>query len=612
MTKTVAQFKAAFKLGAEAKNKKIRWTVPTKVLQKQTSLAAIKTALDNLQNCADHEREAKLALVRNAIAGLDAKKRTKYDDALKDLEAELDQMVVSAATTIDGPPRVDKVKTGNGQYGYQDENGRVIAQNLTKTRVDFAANVMARLKGLAATAGVAIDDMGGLLETILKDGKMGAASDDVDASIWKDAMKHVEDVVLPGIARDLGQLEAAGLVANGAALKGVKFTGSDFHKGGKQVLILRFEQAGQEKKVVYKPSSLKVDALLFGAGGVAAKLGDISTYNIVACETNDIPPKDAGFGYMEFVDTEGGPTDSTDVLAVYKSIAAAMAMSYYVGMEDVHHENVLLKKGGVQVIDMEATTGTFLMPPPDATSGGGFIDQQWGKAINDGFKQSLLKAIDKGTLTSLPPLNAIENAMVVAFGTVATKWGKPAMRNDLQALEAALARQRTRLVPIATSALQGLISFAQADPYPLKPLPKPNSLATWKEYVDSKLAKAETDQAEGENTTFLGDLVANTSTPVRTARDLITSPGAYKALKRGDVPYYVRELGSSNVFDEEGNAIAVPGLKKVGQSIAIEMAARRGTNPAAALQLFKAQGVALVKAMHAELETRLASVTGGA
>jgi hypothetical protein len=295
------------------------------------------------------------------------------------------------------------------------------------------------------------------------------------------------------------------------------------------------------------------------------------------------------------------------VIGVYKSIAAAMAMSYYVGLEDVHHENVLMKKGSVQVIDMEATTGTFLFPTKNADKGGGFIDQQWGKAINDGFKQKLLKSIDEGKLKSLPKLDAIESAMVTEFRAVATNWAKQSLKSDLEDLEKALAKQKTRLVPIATEGLQGLIPIAQDKKYPIKPKEKDANLANWIEFVDQKLIKAEEDQAAGESSTFIGNLIGSTSTPAKTVRNLIVSPGAYAALVRGDVPYYVRELGSSKVFDESGAEIAVPGLKKVGQSIAQEMAQRRTTSPDQAVSLFKLQGVALVKAMHKELETRLAS-----
>ena len=56
------------------------------------------------------------------------------------------------------------------------------------------------------------------------------------------------------------------------SLNNIRSTGSDFHKGGKQVLILTFEITHKESqeykrgklKVVYKPSDLEIDCLIAG------------------------------------------------------------------------------------------------------------------------------------------------------------------------------------------------------------------------------------------------------------------------------------------------------------------------------------------------------------
>ena len=51
------------------------------------------------------------------------------------------------------------------------------------------------------------------------------------------------------------------------ALKKITSTGSDFHKGGKQVLLLDFEVGGNPSnvvRIVYKPSDVEVDYRLFG------------------------------------------------------------------------------------------------------------------------------------------------------------------------------------------------------------------------------------------------------------------------------------------------------------------------------------------------------------
>jgi len=598
MPKSVTAFKQAFKQSAEARNKKIRWGTTTKTFRSQTHLASVVTALDTLEGAVS---VTNVDAVRNALNALPKDRKTKYKTAIDALEKDLDEMVVQSEQSIDTPVVINKVQTGNKLFGFQSGTGEMIAENLSESRVKFVHNVMGGLKKLTQDMGVAIDGMDDLLKSIIKDPKMGATSDALDGSIWGEAIKRVEDHVLPAITKDLKGMKDAGLLPPGAVLKGLKFTGSDFHKGGKQVLILRFDDKGTEKKVVYKPSSLEVDALLFGKDSVADKLGGVSTYNIVPARTDDKPPKDAGYGYMEFVDTEGGPTSATDVMGIYKSIAAAMAMSYYVGLEDVHHENVVMKKGAVQVIDMEATTGTFIMPTGSddlKKVQGGFIDQQWAKAINDGFKKKLQEAIANKKLAALPKDGDIEKAMVDEFSRVAGRMSDDALKTDLKALETELAKQRTRLVPIPTDAFQGgIIQMAQAPTYKIADVDQPASLANWVKLVDENLVK------ENNGTkTFLSNAKGITSTPLATVRNLLVTAGVYKALVRGDVPYYSRELGSSLVYDEENNAIAVPGMKKVGRNIAEEMAARRTAPVDEVVKLFKGQGVRLIRQMNTELE----------
>lgn len=70
--------------------------------------------------------------------------------------------------------------------------------------------------------------------------------------------------------RDLFIDQYPGLVLN--SLKAIKSTGSDFHKGGKQVLILTFATGWwwgnvpwwSDLRVVYKPTDLEIDCLLVG------------------------------------------------------------------------------------------------------------------------------------------------------------------------------------------------------------------------------------------------------------------------------------------------------------------------------------------------------------
>ena len=91
MPVTVKEFKDAFLRDAKERNEGLRWGAPEKFWQTQTELKDVSTALDDLERAGPDELEAKIKGVRDAIAAVDPKKRTKYDEALTNLEAELNQ-----------------------------------------------------------------------------------------------------------------------------------------------------------------------------------------------------------------------------------------------------------------------------------------------------------------------------------------------------------------------------------------------------------------------------------------------------------------------------------------------------------------------------------------
>src|SRR5262249_40548390 len=137
-----------------------------------------------------------------------------------------------------------------------------------------------------------------------------------------------------------------------------------------------------------------VDAELFGREGSVAKTLDptgqrIPTYTIVAVKADD--GSDAGYGYMEVV-ASGKPQTAENLLDVYRSLGAKMALSSLVGLDDVNFENVLLLPDRVQLIDMEATTGVF----------GDFAAQLWDETLRRTIQRPLAKSARDGSLTSAP------------------------------------------------------------------------------------------------------------------------------------------------------------------------------------------------------------------
>jgi hypothetical protein len=278
---------------------------------------------------------------------------------------------------------------------------------------------------------------------------------------------------------------------------------------------------------------------------------------------------------MQFVQS-GVPTNTNDLLGVYRSLAANMALSYLAGLEDVHQENVLLLRDRVQVIDMEATTGRFTKNHDNQNqlraNEGGFRAMLWDKALQEGIKPKLVKAARDGTLQSAPQSNAVQAAMRQTFTAVLGTAEHNNFNNDWQQQTQALGGHNARIVPIATASFYQLI--ASATNY--------NSLNAWQNAVDHNTGNV-IDIARGQGGAT-DQFLAN----------VLRSPGTYNALRRGEIPYYTRNLGRSTgdlhqamqnhqqananaaeMLDEEGHPIDGRGSPKIGQDIGTEMNARR-------------------------------------
>jgi Domain of unknown function (DUF4135) len=197
------------------------------------------------------------------------------------------------------------------------------------------------------------------------------------------------------------------------SLKAIKSTGSDFHKGGKQVLILTFDAVWWEGwkphwidlKVVYKPTDLEIDCLLVGnsaavnnvtPGFQVQSLAEIfnawvlahpnpgpretlPTYRILprnptsAAPGFPLPVRNA-YGYIEFLGHETSysigaanyyPLGSSDFLIFrnqdettiiprcYRQAGHWIALSCTFSLLDLHIENVRISKYVPDLIDLE-------------------------------------------------------------------------------------------------------------------------------------------------------------------------------------------------------------------------------------------------------------------
>jgi len=543
---TIDGFKQAFMASASAW-RLVRWEPPTGCLarfQTQTSLAPLVNKIEDLRQDPTLAGIANLKQYIQNLA-LPQDKMEKYSGAIRTLqqslrEAEVDRQVVEGVTFVtkgsgelvitneDG----EEVETVSGAFRNPDN---INEGGMQDTLVDLVANL----------TDFTIDDGNGerevelrgvdkLIRTVVKNVMMGnpvlSESGSIDGSIWDHAIRQVKEAVLPRVADDTQGLRNSGIISATATLSGIEFSGSDFHKSGQQVVFLFFvDDDGNEQKVVYKPSDLSVDKALFGSGqpaSLGSTLGGISTYGIEAKTDDDGHP----YGYMEFVDTGAGPTTAQDVQDIFTGLASNMALSAYVGLEDVHHENVLMKSSGVQVIDMEATTGLFTMDASVTATSGGFDAQLWNKCLRDGIEKRGGRA-SASQLQALPDLNATKQAMRAAFVTALDRVGDQQQAQTMQAFEQRLAGLTSRVVPIPTATFAArCIPSAQ----------RVANLQAWQAKLDTDL--------DGDGA-FLRDVGGSSGASLQVIHDLLYTPAVYAALQRGDVPYYTRSLGDTQARD---------------------------------------------------------------
>jgi hypothetical protein len=176
----------------------------------------------------------------------------------------------------------------------------------------------------------------------------------------------------------------------------IKSTGSDFHKGGKQVLILSFKTTQIPKfKLVYKPGDIEIDCLLIGDSSVVnhltpnfmelslveiindridkelkldpeSSLVKLRTLHILPrnptsnCEPGPSLPERAigdSYGYIEYIERDDPITNDKEniVKKFYRSMGQWAAIACIFSFTDLHAENVLVKEHEPVLIDMEVS-----------------------------------------------------------------------------------------------------------------------------------------------------------------------------------------------------------------------------------------------------------------
>jgi hypothetical protein len=187
-------------------------------------------------------------------------------------------------------------------------------------------------------------------------------------------------------------------------------TGSDFHKGGQQVMIFTFLCAdNMKRKLVYKPADVELDYRLVGnthlasldktALGAGQSLTELingflsdehklPTYRVLPRHPgsglqpqNGRLPIEKSYGYIEFLTHEpsGQPSDwvtnnEDDIRNFYRQWGGVLAMGSLFSLSDLHQENVIVHQLRPHLIDLEVS----LTGPVDGVSGTLALDSTIG------------------------------------------------------------------------------------------------------------------------------------------------------------------------------------------------------------------------------------------
>ena len=242
--------------------------------------------------------------------------------------------------------------------------------------------------------------------------------------------QHFQDNILLACTRVLSDwpaLEAMFLEEKGQKLEElteITSTGSDFHKGGQQVLILTFRTnlVNKPLRIVYKPSDLEVDCLIMGKTEALTKAGlaDFQTESLMEIlwlmkPPADVPPDDfprykilprnpgsqlqrddkgrlpirTSYGYLEFLDYDDAQrrlsaqnkdtlcTRFSTILGQLAAVACAFSLS------DLHIENLIVHQYAPYLIDLE----NCLSRPIDQLSA---TEMTTGDVVNGGALDGVL------------------------------------------------------------------------------------------------------------------------------------------------------------------------------------------------------------------------------
>ena len=151
--------------------------------------------------------------------------------------------------------------------------------------------------------------------------------------------------MLTRVAGDRVDLAARFDVPADQPLTGVTIAAGDRHNGGSAVALLRFG----DRTVVYKPRSVRLEALYAAAAGELSRHSDGSALYAPAVLMNSA--EGGEYGYVEFV--EGTPCRLGELPTFFRNAGRLLALLHVLMATDCHHENLIAAGDQLVLIDAE-------------------------------------------------------------------------------------------------------------------------------------------------------------------------------------------------------------------------------------------------------------------
>ncbi|MGI2904120.1 type 2 lanthipeptide synthetase LanM family protein [Tolypothrix sp. VBCCA 56010] len=188
---------------------------------------------------------------------------------------------------------------------------------------------------------------------------------------------HQGEELLQRLTRDRHELSATFFEGKPiSAMKSLKLGNSDYHGGGKSVVIVELELNNSEPAtIVYKPRCVESEAAMQGL------LKHFTQHQVVEFASYKVLCKE-GYGYAEFIPSGKNYVESKQAVErFYQQLGGFLGIFYILGGGDLHHENILATDGNAFICDCE----TVLEAVPYG------MDKLPGTVFDSVFKTAMLE-----------------------------------------------------------------------------------------------------------------------------------------------------------------------------------------------------------------------------